>query len=498
MIANKKVKPAAPCASAAAAYMRYSSDNQNENSIEYQRQAIQAYCDRKGLSVVKEYVDEAFSGTNDKRPAFQQMIAEAANHPPYSMILVYDYSRYARNTQDAMYYNSLLEDDGIHLVSVTQQYGTGSDSDLMIGLTYLMDERASRKIGEHTHSAMKSIAESAQHCGGLPPLGYDVGIDGKLVINEEEAAIVHTIFDMYENNYSYARMADYLNGLGCKTKRGTAFQKSSFNHILQQEKYVGEYYWNRAASKKKGGKNRGKRNSHSYKPEGEQVHVSGGCPAIIEWEQFERVQKQMAERSQGLAKSKSRIHYMLGGLGIVRCAECGSDMVGESMHNHGKSYTIYSCPNHRTHQCKNKGVRTDVVDFKVIEMITDDLREREDWEQIVNLMVQDSRTMVLDEKLKKVEHTIASLYAKLDENFGQIILTKIQKLEAERDLLQTQVEEYRASCQQLIGLDRDELCSKFGSYILTSENPKVKNYLKAVIPEVTVGCEKVTVKYTVE
>ena len=50
----------------AVAYMRYSSDNQNETSIEYQRSAISAYCSRNGIQLVEEYVDEAFSATNDK------------------------------------------------------------------------------------------------------------------------------------------------------------------------------------------------------------------------------------------------------------------------------------------------------------------------------------------------------------------------------------------------------------------------------------------------
>lgn len=67
----------------AVAYMRYSSDNQNETSIEYQRIAIEAYCDRNGIELVGEYVDEAYSGTNDKRPGFQDLIRDALDKPEW-------------------------------------------------------------------------------------------------------------------------------------------------------------------------------------------------------------------------------------------------------------------------------------------------------------------------------------------------------------------------------------------------------------------------------
>ena len=63
------------------AYMRYSSDNQTENSIEYQRDAINAYCDANGLTIVEEYIDEAYSATNDRRPSFQRMMSDALRHP---------------------------------------------------------------------------------------------------------------------------------------------------------------------------------------------------------------------------------------------------------------------------------------------------------------------------------------------------------------------------------------------------------------------------------
>ena len=89
-------------------YMRYSSDNQNENSIAYQRGNMYAYCADKNYDIVEEYVDEAFSATTDRRPAFQKMMHDAEHHPTWTKVLVYDMSRFARNNSDAVKYTNRL------------------------------------------------------------------------------------------------------------------------------------------------------------------------------------------------------------------------------------------------------------------------------------------------------------------------------------------------------------------------------------------------------
>ena len=118
----------------AVAYMRYSSDNQNENSIQYQRNAIIAYCYQKNITLLHEYVDESFTAKNDRRPQFQAMIKDALNKPEWDTILVYDLSRFARNNSDAVYYTNQLNDVDIELVSITQEFGNDNEGWLLTGL----------------------------------------------------------------------------------------------------------------------------------------------------------------------------------------------------------------------------------------------------------------------------------------------------------------------------------------------------------------------------
>ena len=107
-----------------AAYYRFSSNGQNVNSIAYQRQATQNYCNRVGFELVKEYVDEAQSGANDNRVSFRQMIKDAEKYPEWDMILVYDYSRFARNLVDAMKacQNHTIELTEENIVSVCNRF----------------------------------------------------------------------------------------------------------------------------------------------------------------------------------------------------------------------------------------------------------------------------------------------------------------------------------------------------------------------------------------
>lgn len=80
-------------------YARYSSQGQNEQSIEGQIRICTEFAESKGLKIVKTYTDKARSGTNDHRPDFQKMIADA-DSGAFEQIIVYKFDRFARNRVD--------------------------------------------------------------------------------------------------------------------------------------------------------------------------------------------------------------------------------------------------------------------------------------------------------------------------------------------------------------------------------------------------------------
>ena len=87
-------------------YSRYSSDNQREESIEGQIRECTAYAKKNGITVIKHYIDRAFSAKTDNRPEFQQMIKDSSKKL-FDVVLVWKFDRFARNRFDS----AKLQDD---------------------------------------------------------------------------------------------------------------------------------------------------------------------------------------------------------------------------------------------------------------------------------------------------------------------------------------------------------------------------------------------------
>lgn len=481
-------------------YLRYSSENQDENSIEYQRATIRAYAVSNGITVYGEYVDEAKTGTNDRRESFQRMISDAKNNPPWSKILVFDYSRYSRNARMARDFEEDLEDIGIKIISITQDFGNGVDGKLLKNICYIFNEYTSKSISKHTHAGMMQKAKSGLHCGGLPPLGYKVeskivGYKGqsepieekRLVVNNDEAKIVKMIFDMYEIGCSYQQMADRLNNLGYKTKTGKAFCKNSFYSILTQEKYTGTYTWNKAVKKN----NKGERNSHKQKPIEEQIIVPNMIPIIIEKEQFDRVQEKMEERQKGRSVGSNKHFYLLGGMGKLTCAHCGSRLVGTVRNSRGRSYKYYYCPNHRHGGCPTKEIRAEYVEDFVIYSVVSDVYNRKDLLDVFNRTNDTDLIKSLKEKKKSLEIAIGNIISSLKVVRSEELLNELKKLSSEKAKINLQLEKYKCSGFELIEPKRKSFCHKLMRAMLDSENVEVKFYLREVIESINVSNDEI-------
>jgi DNA invertase Pin-like site-specific DNA recombinase len=101
-------------------YARYSSQGQNEQSIEGQVRICKEFAEQKGFHIVKTYIDKARTGTNDNRPDFQKMIGEAASGA-FRHIVIYKFDRFARNRIDSIMHKAQLKKHfGIKVVSATE------------------------------------------------------------------------------------------------------------------------------------------------------------------------------------------------------------------------------------------------------------------------------------------------------------------------------------------------------------------------------------------
>ena len=266
----------------AAAYARYSSDNQREESIDAQLRAIREYCDRNGIRLVKIYTDEARSATTDDRPGFLQMIQDSALGL-FDAVIVHKLDRFSRDRYDSAFYKRQLKKNGVRLISVLEPLDDSPESVILESVLEGMAEYYSRNLAREVMKGMRETALQCKHTGGKPPLGYNVAPDGTYVINEQEAKAVRMIFEMYAAGKGYSEIINKLNQEGYKTQTGRPFGKNSIHDILKNEKYRGVYIFNRTERKING-----KRNHHKSKSEDEIIRIEGGMPRIIDDETWER------------------------------------------------------------------------------------------------------------------------------------------------------------------------------------------------------------------
>ena len=100
-------------------YARYSSDRQNEQSIEGQVRVISEYAARNNIRIIKSYIDRAMTGRSDDRPEFQQMIKDAKSGT-FDTVLVYKFDRFSRDRLNSLIYKRELKKNGVKVVSVTE------------------------------------------------------------------------------------------------------------------------------------------------------------------------------------------------------------------------------------------------------------------------------------------------------------------------------------------------------------------------------------------
>ena len=111
-------------------YARYSSDNQREESIEGQIRECMAFAEKNDITVLKHYIDRAYSARTDHRPAFQEMIKDSDKHL-FDMVIVWKLDRFSRDRYDSARYKVLLKKNNVRVVSATEVISSGADGILL-------------------------------------------------------------------------------------------------------------------------------------------------------------------------------------------------------------------------------------------------------------------------------------------------------------------------------------------------------------------------------
>lgn len=428
-------------------YARFSSDNQREESITAQVRACTEYAMRKGYAVLKVYPDEAKSAVTDNRPNFLQLINDAKSKL-FDVVLVHKLDRFARNRFDSAFYKRELRRCGTRVESVLEQLDDSPESVILESVLEGLAEYYSKNLAREVMKGMHETALQAKHCGGTPPLGFDVDSNKNYVINEQEAKAVRLIFELYDAGFGYDRIISELNTSGFLTKRGKPFGKNSLHEILKNEKYTGVYTFN----KRQGRTADGMKNNRRQKSHEEIIRVPGALPAIIESSLFERVQEKMFKNRQSSerARNKAKTTFLLSGL--IKCGHCGSAYIGNTATAKGQRYGFYECgARDRTRSCNNRRVRKHILEGVVLEEMEQNIFSPEARDVLADKVLNfyqssneryNAQKNYLERELNRVDTAIKNLMRILESgNISSAVLDQLKTREEEKLMLQGQLME---------------------------------------------------------
>ena len=426
----------------AVVYARYSSHNQRDVSIDQQVKADRAFANKQGLKIIGVYADRALTGTNDNRPEFQRMILDAKKHA-FQYVIVYSLDRFARDRYDSVVYKRQLRECGVRVLSAMENISDDPTGVLMESFLEGLAEYYSRELSQKIR---RGLTDSAEKCRVLStmPLGYRKGEDGKYEIVLEEAIVVREIFARVLEGENLSSIAAGLNTRGIRTKRGAAWNKSSFNKLLSNERYVGTYIYG-------------------------DLRIENGMPAIIDRTTFDAVQTRLKlksnPRNSPIKKRRENSVYLL--TGKIYCGHCKSAMIGKSgTGKAGKLYAYYACKKQvQEKACDKKKVNRDRIERQVAVALKEYALQDGMIEWLADKSIEYQRKhaepvelTLLKSELAQTESAIKNIMNAIEQGiFTSTTKDRLMELEAKKTDLTAQIA--LKTPDKLSMLSRDDIIS---------------------------------------
>lgn len=304
-----------------ACYIRVSTDDQLEYSPDAQLREIQKYAKSHDILINKEFVfiDEGITGrSTKKRTGFNHMIAVAKQDPrPFDVILLWKFSRFARNQEESIVYKSLLRRQGIDVISISEPLADGPFGSLIERIIEWMDEYYSIRLsGEVTRGMTEKALRGGLQTGA--PFGYRKRKGENILdIYEPEAKWVRYMFERFADNGSFYRIARELNAKGVRTKKGYPFENRTVEYIINNPMYIGSVRWTPT------GQTVGKR----IYDDPNTITKKGNHSPVISQQLWDRCQELMrtrkATRKPHERPAETKQHWLVG---LVKCGTCGRSL----------------------------------------------------------------------------------------------------------------------------------------------------------------------------
>lgn len=298
-----------------AAYCRVSSDSEDQqHSFGVQTEYYTKLIGENPLWTLADiYADEGITGTSmKKRDEFNRMIADC-KRGKIDRILTKSVSRFARNTVDCLETVRMLSGLGISVLFEKEQIDTATmSSEVLLGFMSTQAQDESTSISGNMRWSYEKRMKSGNFLGYQAPYGYNF-VDKKLYINEEEAAVVRRIFQMFLSGSSTRDIVAALESEGIPhLRKQLHWDRCLVRYILHNERYTGDALLQKTFTTEtlphRIVKNKGERAKY---------YVENSHDAIISREEFQQVQMLLGKRTNASTQMKHGLS------GLVFCPSCG-------------------------------------------------------------------------------------------------------------------------------------------------------------------------------
>lgn len=468
----------------AVVYARYSSDTQTEQSIEGQIRVCEQFAKNSNILIVDTYIDRAMTGTNDRRPGFQKMLRDSANHK-WDFVIVYAIDRFGRDDEDYAINKRTLSQNGVSLLSATQITSKNIDGTdningiLSEGILVALAKYYSAELSQKVLRGLNESYEKGNFTGGNQIYGYDT-IDLKNVINPIEGEIVKEIFSKYAKGYTGVSIASDLNKRGIKTKKGKNFNKSYVYKMLENPKYNGKTH------------HRGKIYTNIY-------------PQIVDDETWRKVQDIRNSNKHSPGRKKDVLDFLLSGKLV--CGNCNEFMVGESgTGKHGERHYYYNCLSRRRkkHDCKFKAIKKQYLEDFIMKTTWQLLCDEKVIDDLANKILEKHKQIhrdnvgvkALQQKKEGLENACNNLISAIEQGFlTEQTKTRLRELEAQISQINFEIEEEKRRTYNFLNFE------DIKEYLMSIANGDIddinvrRRIVKLFIREIIVYSDRIIIIY---
>ncbi len=417
-------------------YLRLSKEhNEENNSIEAQRQITTQYAIKKGYKIVEEYIDNGYSGILNSRPALNRMIMDISRGN-INMVIVKDISRLTRDKNKTGWYTEVFfPDNNIRFISVTEFIDSGEryEIDDSIMLRGIANQAYIADISKKVKANKKAIKEEKKFVEYYAPYGYKKAPDDKhkIIIDKKVAINIKKIYEMYIDGKTGNDIAEYLNQKKIKNpsrymklkNASKKWEAEQVNNILSNPFYIGNTIMNKYKTNyiKKECKKNSNKDSWIIK---EHTH-----PAIIEKKIYEKVQEIKAKK-----KGNQKIKYEFLLKDLVYCGHCKKKL----------QYKIYKSSDKQKYLCNGAKFTCNYF-YKKKCKNGNCIKEKD-----LNTIIENEVKKILNTiETDKVENKLINYYTNNDKNMQEIkkYEKEIEKLERRKRTL------YQEKCESNITIE---------------------------------------------